>query len=183
MDGAKQRVDLERYDTEMSAYNHQPRPSGKRTSISAMRQGWILVDYFYGKLGQMEKESISLKDDIGEMVYGMDVDRERHHATQIEFLPEGTHDLVRRVAPPPTGLQVAEMKMLKGDPAGAGEIAQKMLGRPQGRPRGRSLCAGPRLHDGAPARGGCRRVQPGPSDLERPPHLAWSHIYMGVSTM
>ncbi len=103
--GAKQRADLEHYDAEMSAYNHQAEAIRQKNIDLAMRQGWILVDYFYGKLGAMEKESISLKDDIGEMVYGMDVDRERHHATQIEFLPEGTHDLVRRVSPPPTGLR------------------------------------------------------------------------------
>ncbi len=41
------------------------------------------MSYLYDKLGQMEKDGVSLKEDIGEMVYGMDVDRERHIAQQI----------------------------------------------------------------------------------------------------
>ena len=55
-----------------------------------MRQGWILVDYFYNQLGLMDKSGTSLKDEIGPMVYGMEIERERHHAEQISFLPTGS---------------------------------------------------------------------------------------------
>ena len=65
-----------------------------------MRQGWVLVDYFYDQLGTMERDGISLKDDIGQMVYGMDVDRERDKDEQIVFLPESSHDVLRRATTP-----------------------------------------------------------------------------------
>src|SRR5260370_6242318 len=80
----------------------------------------------------MEKDSISLKEDIGEMVYGMDVERERHHDAQIAFLPEGSGDVVRRAPVKPTGLRLAELKMLQGDTDGAEELAQKALADPNG---------------------------------------------------
>ncbi len=74
----KARADLERYDTEMSDYNRQAEAVRRKAVDLAMRQGWVLVDYFYSQIGDMEKEGISLKEDIGQMVYGMDVDREQH---------------------------------------------------------------------------------------------------------
>ena len=91
---SKQRADLARYDAEMSVYNRQAEEVRRKAVDLAMRQGWVLVDYFYAQLGQMQKDSISLKEDIGQMVYGMDVERERHRDEQIAFLPEGTHDVV-----------------------------------------------------------------------------------------
>ena len=177
--GARQRTDLEKYDLEMSAYNHQAEAIRQKNIDLAMRQGWILVDYFYSKLGAMEKESISLKDDIGEMVYGMDVDRERHHATQIQFLPEGTHDLVRRAAPKPTPMQQAEMLMLKGDTAGAGELAQKLLDDPKADHAGAHyVLARVDMMERQPDQAVAEFNQVLQSSKD-PRTLAWSHIYMG----
>ena len=62
----------------MTAYDRQAEAVRRRTVDHAMRQGWVLTDYFYNQLGPMEHDGISLKDNIGPMVYGMDVDRERH---------------------------------------------------------------------------------------------------------
>jgi hypothetical protein len=121
--GARQRADLERYDAEMAVYEHQAEAVRRKAIDLDMRQGWILVGYFYDKLGQMEKESISLKEDIGEMVYGMDVDRERHMAQQIVFLPEGSHDVLRRAPQQLSGLDLAELKIFKGDLPGASALA------------------------------------------------------------
>ncbi len=53
---SKQRADLERYDAEMSAYDHQAEAVRRKAVDLAMRQGWVLVDYFYDQLGAMEKE-------------------------------------------------------------------------------------------------------------------------------
>ena len=127
----------------------------------------------------MEKENVSLKDDMGEMVYGMDVDRERHHATQIAFLPAGSRDVLRRAPQQLTGLQLAEEKIYKGDLTGASEIATKALADPNG--------------DHAQAHYVLARVnlmqrQPGAAiddfqdvlDSSKDPRtLAWSHIYLG----
>jgi hypothetical protein len=177
--GIKERVDLEHYDAEVSAYNHQAEANRRKAVDLSMRQGWVLTEYFYNKIGEMEKDNVSLKDDMGEMVYGMDVERERHHAQQIAFLPAGSRDVLRRAPQQLTGLQLAEEKIYKGDLAGASDIANKTLADPNG--------------DHAQAHYVLARVnlmqrQPGAAiddfqevlDSSKDPRtLAWSHIYLG----
>jgi hypothetical protein len=175
----KARADLEHYDAEMSAYDHDAEAVRRKAVDLAMRQGWVLVDYFYAQIGTMEKEGISLKDNMGQMVYGMDVDRERHKDQQIAFLPEGSHDVLRRATTQLSGLQLAELRIFKGDLAGAAEIANKVLADPSG--------------DHAQAHYVLARVnllqrQPGAAigdfqevlgTSKNPRTLAWSHIYLG----
>ena len=175
----KARADLERYDADMSAYEHQAETVRRKTIDLAMRQGWVLTDYFYDQIGSMERAGISLKENMGQMVYGMDVDHERHKAQQIAFLPQGSRDVLRRPAPQLTVLQLAEMKMLKGDLDGASAIANKVLADPNGD------------HSGAHyvlARVNLMERQPGAAvndfqevlDSSKDPRtLAWSHIYLG----
>ena len=163
----------------MGAYERQAEAVRRKAVDLAMRQGWVLADYFYNKIGPMEKDGVSLKENIGEMVYGMDVDRERHNAQQIAFLPQGSHDVLRARRRQLAGLQLAEMKIFKGDLAGASEIANKVLADPKG--------------DHAQAHYVLARVnlmqrQPGAAigdfqevlDTSKDPRtLAWSHIYLG----
>jgi hypothetical protein len=175
----KARADLERYDAEMSEYDHQSEAVRRKAADLAMRQGWVLVDYFYDEIGTMEREGVSLKENIGQMVYGMDIDHERHRAQQVAFLPQGSHDVLRRATTQLTGLQLAEMKIYKGDLTGASDIANKVLADPKG--------------DHAQAHYVLARVnlmqrQPGAAigdfqavlDTSKDPRtLAWSHIYLG----
>ena len=175
----KARADLERYDAEVSDYNRQAELARRKAVDLAMRQGWVLVDYFYGQIGTMEKDGISLKENMGQMVYGMDVDREEHKDRQIAFLPEGSHDVLRRATTQLSGLQLAELKIFKGDLAGASDIANQVLADPKG--------------DHAQAHYVLARVnlmqrQPGAAigdfqevlDTSKDPRtLAWSHIYLG----
>jgi len=129
----KDRSDFDRYQAEMTVYDRQAEAVRRKAVDLDMRQGWVLVDYFYGKLGVMEKEGSSLKDNIGQMVYGMDVDHERHRDEQIAFLPEGSggdlafRDPVQRAARALTGLDLAQAKLMKGDLDGAAEIADAAL--------------------------------------------------------
>ena len=177
--GARERADLERYDAEMAVYNRQSEAVRRQAIDLDMRQGWTLVDYFYEKLTQMERDNISLKEDIGEMVYGMDVDREKHRDQQIVFLPEGSRDVLRRAPELPTGLDLAEMKMFKGDLSGATALANSALADPH--------ADHARAHY-VLARINLMQRQPGAAigdfqatlDTSKDPRmLAWSHIYLG----
>jgi hypothetical protein len=175
----KERVDLERYDAEMSAYDHEAESVRRKAVDLAMRQGWVLVDYFYAQIGTMEKEGISLKDNMGQMVYGMDVDRERHKDQQIAFLPEGSHDVLRRATTQLSGLQLAELKIFKGDLAGASEIANKVLADPAGdHAQAHYVLARVNLMQRQPgaAIGDFQEVL---DTSKNPRTLAWSHIYLG----
>jgi tetratricopeptide (TPR) repeat protein len=144
-----------------------------------MRQGWVLVDYFYNQLGAMEKEGISLKDNIGQMVYGMDVDRERHHDEQIVFLPEGSGgDFVRR-APRQLGpLDLAEMKLMKGDADGAEELADAALQTDPANPEAHYLLGRIGLMEHNPDSALDHLTQT--IQLSHDPRtVAWAHIYLG----
>ena len=176
----KQRADLERYDAEMSDYDRQAEAVRRRAVDLAMRQGWVLVDYFYAQIGAMEKDGISLKENMGQMVYGMDVDRERHKDQQIAFLPQGSHDVLRRATTQLTRLQLAEMKIYKGDLTGASDIANKS-------PSPTRTATTPRPTTSSPestswSDNPVRRSATSRSVLDTskdPRTLAWSHIYLG----
>ena len=149
----KARADLERYDAEMSDYEHQAEAVRRKAVNLAMRQGWVLVDYFYDQIGAMERDGVSLKENMGQMVYGMDVDHERHKDQQIAFLPRGQP---RRSAPrhnpvdrPPT----RRNEDVQGRPGRCLRHRQQSPRRPQRRPRPGPLRPGPRQSDAASARG------------------------------
>jgi tetratricopeptide (TPR) repeat protein len=177
--GVKARADLERYDAEVSAYDHQAEAVRRKAVDLAMRQGWVLVDYFYGQIGAMERDGISLKENMGQMVYGMDVDHERRQAQQIAFLPNGSHDVLRRATTQLTGLQLAEMKIFKGDLDGASDIANQVLADPSGdHAQAHYVLARVNLMERQPgaAIGDFQAVLDTSKD---PRTLAWSHIYLG----
>ncbi len=175
----KARADLERYDADMNAYEHQAEAVRRKAVDLAMRQGWVLVDYFYGQIGTMERDGVSLKENMGQMVYGMDVDRERHKDQQIVFLPESSHDVLRRATTQLTGLQLAELKIFKGDLAGASDIANKVLADPSGdHAQAHYILARVNLMQRQPgaAIGDFQAVL---DTSKNPRTLAWSHIYLG----
>ena len=126
------RVDEEKYTANMVVYERQTEATRRNAVQLDMKQGWVLTGYFYDRLAEMQRDGSSLKDDIGQMVYGMDIERERHHDEQIVFLPEAPHEVVRRAPRQLTGLDLGEMRLMKGDKDGANEIAEEILADPKG---------------------------------------------------
>jgi tetratricopeptide (TPR) repeat protein len=180
----KDRSDEDRYEAEVAAYDRKAEAVRRRQVDLDMRQGWVLVDYFYGQLGLMDRNGSSLKDNMGPMVYGMDVDRERHRDEQIAFLPVGSgadpafHDAVRRVPRPLTGLELGEMKLMKGDLDGAGEIADAALKTAPNDPAAHYLLGRIDLMQGDPEDALDHLTQT--VKLSRDPRtIAWAHIYLG----
>jgi len=183
-DSLKDRSEFERYQTQLGVYDRQAEAVRRKTVELDMRQGWVLVEYFYNQLGTMGKEGVSLKENIGPMVYGMDVDLERHHDEQISFLPVGSggdmafRDSVSHTPRPLTGLELAEMKLMKGDANGAGEIADA------------TLKTDPRNAEAHYILGRIELIQGHPEDAfdqltetvnlsHDPRTIAWAHIYLG----
>jgi tetratricopeptide (TPR) repeat protein len=176
--GAKERADLERYDADIAVYNRQAEAVRRQAVDLDMRQGWTLVDYFYEKLGLMEKDNISLKEDIGEMVYGMDVDRERHRDLQIAFLPEGSRDVLRRAPRQLEGMDLAEMKLFKGDTGGAEEMADAALKTNPNDAKANYLAGRVELIQGDPD-DALDHLTKTLGLTKDPRTLAWTHIYLG----
>ncbi len=178
-DANRQRLEADGYDAAFGLYERQSEAARRRTVDLDMRQGWVLTDYFYRQLILMEKDGISLKDNIGQMVYGMDVDRERRADQNIAFLPAATHDVVRRSAPRLTGLQLAEAKLMQGDPTSAEQMAEKALADPAGdHATAHYILARIDLMERQPDEA-MTHFEAALGSGHDPRTLAWSHIYLG----
>ena len=180
----RDRSDQDRYDSEVAAYDRKAEAARRRVVDLDMRQGWVLAEYFYNQLGAMDKAGSSLKDNIGPMVYGMDVDRERHHDEQIAFLPTGSggdsnfRDPDRRAPRQLTGLDLGEMKLMKGDLNGASEIAEAALKANPANAEAHYILGRIDLMDGNPDEALSHLTQT--VKLSRDPRtIAWAHIFLG----
>jgi hypothetical protein len=177
--GTRERQDLARYDEELSSYERRAEVVRRQQLALNMRQGWVLTDYFYQQFASFEHQQAGLAESMGEMVYGMDVDRVRHQAEQIAFLPQGSGEFVTRAPRVPTGMALAEKKMLEGDLPGAEAIADKALADPA-QDHGDALYVKARVQlmqgDPESSLAGFEEVL----KTSHSPHLlAWSHIYLG----
>ena len=122
------RSQLPIYEHQRELYQQKVDAAKLATVAHDMRQGYVLTQYFYEQLLQFEKDPASLKDTIGEMVYGMDVDQQVHRARQTEFDKVGDEDVLQQSKPHPlTGLDLAEAKLASGDIPAATAMAQKAL--------------------------------------------------------
>jgi tetratricopeptide (TPR) repeat protein len=118
------------------------------------------------------------------MVFGMDVDRERHRAQQIAFLPEesggdiAVREAVTHTPSPMTGLQLAEMKLMKGDISGAGELADTALKADPNNAEAHYLLGRIELMSGHPDEALDHLTKT--VNLSHDPRtIAWAHIYLG----
>ncbi len=172
------REDLPRLDRQRAASLQQAEAVRDKAVEQAMAQGFVLTRYFYDQMGLFERNPESLREAIGPMVYGMDVDAQVHQGKQIAFAEQAPADVVRP-ASSGRGLDKAEAMLKAGDAEGASKLAQQAL----------------KDHTADPARADyllalCWLMK-GDMDsaandfhetvrlAEDPRLLAWSHIYLG----
>jgi len=179
----RDRSDEDRYQAQIAVYERKAEAARRKAVDIDMRQGWILVEYFYNYLGLMDKSGNSLKDEIGPMVYGMEIERERHHAEQIVFLPSGSGGdpafrTGQRRARQPAALDLGEIKLVKGDLNGAGEIADAALKTNPDDARAHYLLGRIELMQGHPDEAVHELTET--VRLSKDPRTtAWAHIYLG----
>jgi hypothetical protein len=145
-----------------------------------MQQGYVLTEYFYHQMIGFERTPTSLAESIGPMVYGMDVPAEVNRVKNLHLVfTAGGNDILSRTPPQPSGLMLAEMKLMKGDPAGATRIVQQELKDHTANPdRANFILARADLLNGKVP----DAVQAFEQTLQiskDPRMLAWSHIYLG----
>jgi tetratricopeptide (TPR) repeat protein len=186
------RSEMPRYEHERQAYQQKVDAVRIATMRHDMNQGFVLTQYFYEQMIQFEKDPASLKDNIGEMVYSMDVDQQVHRARQIDFDKEADGDVLSRSKPRKlTGLDLAEARLAAGDVATASAIARQTLATRSDSPdasnsldviaasaRADFILARAAIFTGHPdqAMEGFQRTLVASKD---PRLLAWSHIYLG----
>jgi predicted negative regulator of RcsB-dependent stress response len=181
-----ERSDLPRYERERQA-TFQKQEAVRVASVHHdMTQGFVLTQYFFEQLIQFEKDAASLRDTIGEMVYGMDVQQQVHRARQTEFDQKADDDILQQSKPRVlTGLDLAEAKLAQGDVAMASAMAHKVLASRADtldsvaqQARAEFILARVAIATGKPeeARDDFLKTI---STSKEPRLLAWSHIYLG----
>jgi len=179
----RDRSDDDRYQTALTAYDRKAEAVRRKAVDTDMRQGWVLVEYFYDDLSRMEKSGTSLKDEIGPMVFGMEIERQRHRAEQIVFLPTGSggdpaFKSGQRRTVQASPLDLAEIKLAKGDLNGAGEIADSALKSNPNDPRAHYLLGRLDLMQGNPEEA-LHELTETVRLSKDPRTTAWAHIYLG----
>jgi hypothetical protein len=169
---------------ERSAYLQAVAAARQHRVDTDVAQGYVLTQYYYDQLGPFEGHSASLKESIGEMVYGMDVETEISRAKHTEFAQTGSSDVVSHAPRQLHGLDLAELKLIKGDTAGAAQLAQQAIAQKSGDPAyadyilGQAVLSSKTLDEAS-----LEQAQHHFADAVRlskdPRTLAWAHIYLG----
>jgi len=181
-----ERSDLPRFEHERQVYQEKVDAIKSATVKHDMTQGFVLTQYFYEQLIQFEKDPASLRDNIGEMVYSMDVDQQVHRARQIEFDAQSDGDVLQRRKPRVlTGLDLAEARLAAGDVATASALARQSLTvhadtlqSVADSARANFVLARAAIMTGHPEEA-IDRFQKTIATSKEPRLLAWAHIYLG----
>ncbi len=177
-------ADVRRSDLEAATHQHnasiEAAEAVRRHAVQEdMADGYVLTEYFYNAFAAFERAPQSFKESIGEMVYGMDVSVELNRAKHTTFNQQSSSDIVHRSPRELRGLDLAELKLMKGDTDGAGALAQQSVANKSGdAARANFILARVAI---------LQRDVPGAQhDFEEtirlskdPRMLAWSHIYLG----
>jgi hypothetical protein len=177
-------ADTRRSDLEAATHQHnvsvEAAETVRRNAVrQSMADGYVLTEYFYDAFAAFERQPQSFKESIGEMVYGMDVSQQLSHVKSITFNQQSSSDVVHRTPRELRGLDLAEMKLMKGDTDGASALAQQSVTDKSGDPaRANFILARVAIMH--------RDVSGAQHDFEEtirlskdPRMLAWSHIYLG----
>jgi hypothetical protein len=181
-----ERSDLPRYERERQTYQQKVDAIRLATVRHDLTQGFVLTQYFYEQLVSFEKDPASLRDSIGEMVYGMDIDQQVHRARQIEFDKQADGDVLERTKPHKLeGLDLAEARLSGGDIGTASALARQALAvhadtlqSVADTARANFILARAAVMTGHSGEA-ISRFQTTLATTKEPRLLAWSHIYLG----
>jgi tetratricopeptide (TPR) repeat protein len=182
----KARADIDNYNLALIEYDRRAEAVRRKQTVLDMESGWVLAGPFYDALEKEDREGITLRDSIAEMVYGMDVPHEVDAAKKIPFFAPNSSNLVagagvtRARAPKRTFtvMDQAELKLQNGDKLGAEEIAEKQLAANPADAEAQYMIARLKLLQGDP-QGAFDRFQKIVATGKDARTVAWSHVYLG----
>jgi tetratricopeptide (TPR) repeat protein len=143
-----------------------------------MSDGFVLTQYFYKELGPFERGPESLKEAMGPMVYGMDVDAEVHRAKQVTFVEQAPADVIRNPASG-RGLDKAELELKAGDAEGASRLAMQAIKDRTADPARADYLLGLTWLMKGDTDSATNDFKETTRLTEDPRLLAWSHIWLG----
>ena len=173
------RSQLAAVDKQENDYEHAVAEVRNDTVHNDMIQGFILTQYFYDQLRGFDESPRSLPQMVGIMIYGMNVDIEKHRVQEIVFATHTDQNVATPVAPQSADLDNAETKLIAGDTAAAAQLAQRALDQHPSDPgRAYFILARANIMSGKmdAAVQDFNEAAKVSHDLRT---IAWSHIYLG----
>ncbi len=158
---------------------------GRNAAVQrSVEEGFVLTRYFSDALAGFEKESTGLKNAYGDMLKGIDLERERKHARAVVFAAQATPEVVSVSRPRPSQsslLDAAEQKLAAGDIEGAKTLALQVSQHNQGGDEpGQAAFILARIATRTGRMEEARLAFEQAVQSVHDPHvLAWSHIYLG----
>ncbi len=182
----KSRAEIDAYNDAIIAYDRKAEAVRRHQVVVDEESGWVLTGGFYDRLAQQDREGISLKDSIAEMVYGMDVIHETDRAKKTPFFAPDSPQLVagggvnRARAPRRTltAMDQAELKLQTGDRMGAEDLADKELLANPSSGEALYVLARVKLMEGD-AQGASEKLTQVLASSKDARTLAWAHVYLG----
>ena len=150
----------------------------------SVEEGFVLTRYFHDALAKFEKESTGLNNAYGDLLFGINVSREKKRASEVIFARQATPEIMKAGRPVTRDeklLDAAEQQLASGDAVGAQKLASDAL-------KSRQNVAEPGRAFFILARAALllKDLQGSQEYFERaiqsahdPRTLAWSHIYLG----
>jgi hypothetical protein len=146
----------------------------------SVHQGYVLTNFFYNALIPFEKDPVSLRNALQDMLSKIDTRAEVKQAEQLQFVSKADSDVLHLEGPGPSKLLIeAEKRLNSKDPVGAQKLAQQVLDEKTG-DSGRALFI---LAEAATMtkniKGAVDYFQQALTQTQEPKVVAWSHIYLG----
>ena len=165
------------------------RTSGNKKTVEAMRlqavddamkQGYILTQYFYKALLEFEKDPAGLRAAYGDIIDNIDLKQQQKVAAEIEYAGSASPELVQLSRMEDQQLLViAEKRLESGDANGAQELAQQALDKKVG-DQGRALFILAQVAVANKNReGALENFQKAIQATKDPKVVSWSHVYLG----
>jgi hypothetical protein len=126
----------------LSAAGKSPKEAeSERAALAktAMEQGFVLTQHFYEQLLQFEKQPTGIRDAIGDLLYSIDIEREKKRAASTVFAKNmSSAETITSANSRTSLLDEAEERLAQSDISGAKSIAERVVrehtpGEDQGR--------------------------------------------------
>src|SRR5579863_8621116 len=150
----------------------------------SVQEGFTLTHYFYEALIAFEKDGPGMNNAYGDLLYNIDLEREKKRASDTAFAGQAAPEIVsasKPVAHEEKFLDDAEQRLASGDPAGAQRLALQAVNNPRSNEdQGRAFFILARAATLSGDMEGARSYfEHAVQSAHDPRTLAWSHIYLG----
>lgn len=146
----------------------------------AVQEGFILARYFYEALLKFEKDEVGLRDAYGDLLYNIDLSKERKRGQAVIFGRQAAPDLVRASKPRQAALlELAEERLANGEAREAERLARQALDSRDEDPARALFVLARAASLNRDVRGAQAYFERTLEVAREPRIVAWSHIYLG----